>query len=50
MVTICNKIWSDLSNNFVVICCRYRFRPQLSDKEAARAIIEIVESSCLNFR
>jgi hypothetical protein len=29
---------------------RARFRPQFSEKDAAKAIIEVVESSCLNIR
>ena len=32
-------------NNF-----RARFRPQFSERDAAKAIIEVVESSCLNIR
>ena len=30
--------------------CRARFRPTLSEREAAKAITEVVEYSCLNFR
>ena len=29
---------------------RARFRPGLSEREAAKTIIEVVEYSCLNFR
>ena len=42
------------TNQSVVIdtcyLCRARFRPQFSEKDAAKAIIEVVESSCLNIR
>ena len=29
---------------------RARFHPQYSEKDAARAMIEVVEAACLNFR
>ena len=36
--------------SFVCFLFRARFRPQFSEKDAAKAIVEVVESSCLNFR
>ena len=29
---------------------RARFHPQHSEKDAARAIVEVIETACLNFR
>lgn len=30
--------------------CRSRFKPQLCERDAATAIVEVVEASCLNLR
>ena len=35
---------------FVCVFFRARFHPQYSEKDAARAMIEVVEAACLNFR
>lgn len=35
---------------FLYLFFRARFHPQYSEKDAARAMIEVVEAACLNFR
>lgn len=33
-----------------IFCCRARFHSQYSEKDAAKAIVEVIETACLNFR
>ena len=50
-VCLCVLMLGFVKITVLCVCfCRARFHPQCSERDAARAITEVVETACLNFR